>query len=202
MQRRTWRRRNYFIGKDFQGRFILRFFLTILIGAIIFTCILSIFSAHTITVTYEDSYLRLDRTPKALFFQIIRAYGVYIVLLGVVISVVSLFLSHRIAGPLFRLERSVEEITRGNLSFRITLRKKDEVKELAALMNTMIETLSAHLKEMKRYADAAHSEMAGVAGKAAAGDLSAKELNERVLEAMDSIENLKKSLSFFIVDKG
>lgn len=202
MQQRTWRRRNYFIGKDFQGRFILRFFLTILIGAIVFTAILSIFSAHTLTVTYEDSYLRLDRTPKALFFQIIRAYGVYIVLLGVVISVVSLFLSHRIAGPLFRLERSVEEITKGNLSFRIILRKKDELKELATLMNTMVETLSGRLKEVRRYADAAHGEMAGLSAKVTEGSTSAKEIGERISEAVNSIENLKKSLSFFTLDKG
>jgi len=202
MQQRTWRRRNYFIGKDFQGRFILRFFLTILIGAIVFTAILSIFSAHTLTVTYEDSYLRLDRTPKALFFQIIRAYGVYIVLLGVVISVVSLFLSHRIAGPLFRLERSVEEITKGNLSFRIILRKKDELKELATLMNTMVETLSGRLKEVRRYADAVHGEMTGLSAKVTEGSTSAKEIGERISEAVNSIENLKKSLSFFTLDKG
>ncbi len=201
MQQRTWRRRNYFVGKDFQGRFILRFFLTILIGAVIFTAILSIFSAHTLTVTYEDSYLRLDRTPKALLLQIVRAYGVYIVLLGVAISVVSLFVSHRIAGPLFRLERSVEEITKGDLSFRITLRKKDELKELAALMNTMLDTLSGRLKEARSYADAAQSEMTVLSGQVREIGGASKEMGERISGAMDSIENLKKALSYFILDK-
>jgi methyl-accepting chemotaxis protein len=202
MQQRTWRRRNYFIRKDLQGRFILRFFLTILIGAIVFTSILSIFSAHTMTLTYEDSHLRIDRTPKALFLNIVRAYGVYILVLGVVVSVFSLFLSHRIAGPLFRFERSVEEITRGNLAFRITLRKKDEGKELAGLMNTMIETLSDRLKEIGSHADAAHTEMTGLSGKVAEGEMSPEEIRTSISRSMDSIENLKKSLSSFTLDKG
>ena len=55
-EKRTWKRRNYFIKQDFQGRFILRFFLTILLSAVVFTIILSIFSAHTITITYRDSF--------------------------------------------------------------------------------------------------------------------------------------------------
>lgn len=202
MQQRTWRRRNYFIRKDFQGRFILRFFLAILIGAVVFASILSIFSAHTMTVTYEDSHLRVDRTPKALFLHIVRAYGVYIVLLGVVVSVISLFLSHRIAGPMFRFERSVEEIIKGNLSFRITLRSKDEGKELAGLMNTMLDTLSGRLKEIGRYADAAHSEIAGLSGKVTEGNASPEEVKGHISETVKSIEILRKSLSFFTLDKG
>lgn len=202
MQQRTWRRRNYFIRKDFQGKFVLRFFLAILIGAIVFTIILSIFSGHTMTVTYEDSSLRLDRTPKALFLHMVRAYGVYILVLGVVVSVFSLFLSHRIAGPLFRFERSVEEVTRGNLAFRITLRKNDEGKELAGLMNTMITSLSGQIRDMRQQADAAYGELEGISQELAGGNLSTGEMRERISETMKSMENLKKTLSLFTTDKG
>ncbi len=202
MQQRTWRRRNYFIRKDFQGKFVLRFFLAILIGAIVFTTILSIFSAHTMTVTYEDSSLRLDRTPKALFLYIVRAYGVYILVLGVVVSVFSLFLSHRIAGPLFRFERSAEEITKGNLAFCIILRKNDEGKELAGLMNTMITSLAGHMRDMRQQADAAYGELEGLSERLADGQLSPGEMRERISEAMNSMEDLKQSLSFFTIDKG
>ncbi len=202
MQQRTWRRRNYFIRKDFQGKFVLRFFLAILIGAIVFTIIFSIFSGHTMTVTYEDSSLRLDRTPKALFLHMVRAYGVYILVLGVVVSVFSLFLSHRIAGPLFRFERSVEEVTRGNLAFRITLRKNDEGKELAGLMNTMVTTLSGQIRDMRQQADAAYGELEGISQELEGGNLSTGEIRERISETMKSMENLKKTLSFFTTDKG
>ncbi|MFN3395547.1 MAG: HAMP domain-containing protein [Thermodesulfovibrionales bacterium] len=65
----------------------------------------------------------------------------------------SLFLSHRIAGPLYRFEISIEEIIKGNLSFRIKLRKKDEAKELAEAMNRMIETLSSYISQIRAITD-------------------------------------------------
>lgn len=201
MQQRTWRRKNYFIRRDFQGRFVLKFFLTILISAAVFTAILSVFSAHTITVTYEDSYLRLDRTPKALFVQIVRAYGVYILLLGIAVSVVSLFLSHRIAGPLYRFEKSMEEITRGNLSLRIRLRKNDEGQEVAGLMNTMLDTLTERLREIGRHADAARGEMAALSESVTEETIGAEKIRKGVSATMHSLEDLRKSLSFFTLDK-
>ncbi len=202
MQQRTWRRRNYFVRKEFQGRFILRFFLTILIGAVVFTAIFSLFSSHTITVTYEGSVLRIDRTPKALLVEILRTYGVYIFLLGLGISIVSLFISHRIAGPLYRLEKSVEEITKGKLDFKITLRRKDELKELAASMNSMMRELSGRIGDIKREADIVQGALLGLSESAKGEKVVTAEMREGVSEAVRSMEDLKKTLSFFKLHKG
>ncbi len=201
MQKRTWRRRHYFIRKDFQGRFVLRFFLAILLGALIFTIILGVFSSHTLTVTYEDSYLRVDRTPKALFLQILRAHGAYILILGVAISIVSVFLSHRIAGPLYRLEKSVEDISKGNLSFRINLRRKDEVKELANLINGMIDTLSGRIQDIRLHTDAVRKALAGLSEDLAAEGAASERIRELLEKALDSVENLEKALSFFNLER-
>lgn len=194
---RTWKRRNYFIKQDFQGRFILRFFLTILLSAVVFTLILSIFSAHTMTITYRDSFLRIEKTPKALFYEIIRAHGLYIFLIGAGISILSLFLSHRVAGPLYRFERSVEEITKGNLSFRIRLRKKDEAKELAELMNRMIETLSSHLSQIR---DVTVDIEKGLLEARDAIDKQS-DARETINRTLRSLEELKKALSYFKTDR-
>lgn len=202
MQERSWKRRNFFIKKDFQGKFMLRSFILILAGAFVFAAILSVFSAHTVTMTYEDSYLRLDRTPKALMQEVIRAYGLYIFLLGIVISGISLFLSHRVAGPLYRLEKSVEEIMKGNLAFKITLRQKDETKELADLMNTMIGSLSSRIKDASLNADAAYYHLASLKNRLSDEKSSHDVLNRNISEALDSIEKMRQTLSFFRTEKG
>lgn len=201
-KQRTWRRRNFFIKKDFQGKIILKFFLAILVGAIIFTAILSLFSADTITITYEDSYLKLDKTPKALLLEIIRAYSLYILLLGIIISGFSLFLSHRIAGPLYRLERSVEEITKGNLAFKIVLRKKDEARELADGMNIMIEALSSRIRDIRLNANSIHEEVMSLSKMLEDEKLTSTEVKANIRETLNSIEEMKKTLSFFRTDKG
>lgn len=201
MQQRTWKRRNYFIKKDFQGKFIMRFFLTIFIGAVIFTAILSLFSAHTITISYEDSYLRVERTPKALFLEIVRAYGAYIFILGVVVSTLSLFLSHRIAGPLFRIEKSMDEVAKGNLAFHITLRRRDEAKELAEKVNAMVGVLSGRIREIREQTEIIHRQITDLSERSAEKNVAAEEARELISGAMRSVEDLKKSLSFFKIDK-
>ncbi len=201
MQQRTWRRRNYFIRKDFQGKFVLRFFLTILIGAVIFASIFSLLSANTITMTYEDAILKVDKTPRALFVEIVRAYGVYILLLGLGISLVSLFLSHRIAGPVFRLEKTLEEMAKGNLSLRITLRRKDELKELATSMNGLMSSLSERIRDVRGRADTVEAEVLKIAERVKNETAGSGEIGEIASGAVRSIEDLKKALSFFKLDK-
>jgi len=56
-------------------------------------------------------------------------------ILGVVAS---LLFPHAIAGPLYRIERELADIGKGNLCKEIKLRKRDEVKDLADSINLMI----------------------------------------------------------------
>jgi signal transduction histidine kinase len=51
---------------------------------------------------------------------------------------VALELSHRVAGPLYRMEKELDEIIAGNKSAPIKLRKKDEFKILADKINKLI----------------------------------------------------------------
>ena len=94
---------------------------------------------------------------------------------------------------------------RSNLSIDnqegVTNQKQELVADIA-LMNTMLDTLSGRLKEIRRYADAAHSEIAGLSGKMAEGNASPEEVKGHISETVRSIEILRKSLSFFTLDKG
>ena len=65
-------------------------------------------------------------------------------------SALSIFLSHRIAGPVYRFEKSVRAISSGDLSFQIKLRKTDELKDLADDINKMIGNLRSMVEEDKK----------------------------------------------------
>jgi len=151
--KRTWRRRNYFIKKELQGRYIFSFFIFVICGGIIFTLIFSLLSANTLTVVYEDYTLRIGQTPLILLKEILSADWIFIVTAGLSVVIVSMFLTHRFAGPMYRFEKSVEEMLRGNFDFQIRLRKKDEGKELAAMMNQLISTISSNFREMRQLTD-------------------------------------------------
>ena len=63
------------------------------------------------------------------------------------ICFVSIFVSHKIAGPVYRFEQSAKIIANGDFSYRIRLRKGDELHELAQAFNGMTESLESIVKE-------------------------------------------------------
>lgn len=65
----------------------------------------------------------------------------------VFICFVSIFVSHKIAGPVFRFEQSARTIANGDFSLRIRLRKGDELHDLAIAFNRMTESLESIVKE-------------------------------------------------------
>jgi signal transduction histidine kinase len=68
--------------------------------------------------------------------NLVIALSVPIIL--VLLWLVALELSHRVAGPLYRMEKELDEIIAGNKSAPIKLRKKDEFKILADKINKLI----------------------------------------------------------------
>ena len=67
--------------------------------------------------------------------------------LGTLIAIVLfIFYSHRIAGPMYHLEKHIEMMIRGNYEEDLKFRKKDEFKQLADLINQ----LQDKLKDKKR----------------------------------------------------
>ncbi|HEB70694.1 MAG TPA: methyl-accepting chemotaxis protein [Desulfobulbus sp.] len=140
------KRRNFFIKKDFQGRLILGYFLFVTGGCLLFALILAAFSADTLTVVYQNHDLQLGQTPLMLAKKMLAAQWVFVVLGGSLIVLAALFITHRLAGPVFRLERALENMITGNLNDIIHLRKKDEGKHLAAKINSFNHQLSQQIR--------------------------------------------------------
>ena len=61
----------------------------------------------------------------------------------------SIYLSHKIAGPLYRFYVGLAEVGKGNLRTRIHLRKLDEAHPIAARFNRDIESLDFTLSRIK-----------------------------------------------------
>jgi methyl-accepting chemotaxis protein len=156
---RTWKRRNYFIKKDLQGKYIFSFFIFVVAGSIIFTLIFSLLSSNTMTIVYDNYKLQIGKTPLILMKEILSAQWIFIVAGGFIVVILSMFLTHRFAGPLFRFEKSIEEMTKGNLNFLIYLRSKDEGKELAEKINILITMLSSNIKEMRRLSEEVNNKL-------------------------------------------
>lgn len=83
----------------------------------------------------------LNESNKSLLWK-------FILLLGF-IAWGTIFLSHKIAGPLYRLSKAFNEIAKGNYRARAFLRKLDEGHPVAEEMNTALEKTDRLLSDLK-----------------------------------------------------
>ena len=145
----TYKRRNYFVKKDFQTRFILKFSFITLIGVGISTILLFILSRDTLTSSSRSSRLTIENTGIAILPNIIFSNLITLALISLAAIAVTLFVSHKIAGPLFRLEKEVEEIGEGNLTRKVMFREKDQITALADGLTQMTASLNKRVLEVR-----------------------------------------------------
>lgn len=145
-----YKRRNYFIKKNFQGKLILGYFLFMVAGCFIFALVLVLLSADSMTMVYQNNDLKIGQTPFMLIKQLLTAHWIFIVVGSALVVVIAMFITHRLAGPMFRLERAVDNMVDGQLDDVIHLREKDEGKELAAKLNQFNRGLSENIAELRK----------------------------------------------------
>ncbi len=80
----------------------------------------------------------LDGLQRNMIYAFIGSVVLAMILTGTFF----LLLSHRIAGPIYRIEKSIQGMQEGDLTMRIFLRDKDELTELAEQFNQMSATLN------------------------------------------------------------
>jgi len=144
------RRRNYFIDKKFQRNFIIKFCSLVVLGSVISGAIIYAMSMSTVTTTFENSRLKIKTTADYILPAVLLSSVIVIFLIGIAAIAVTLFTSHKIAGPLYRIEQDIKEIESGNLQKKISLRHSDEIKRLAAGLNDMTETIRTDVDEVKK----------------------------------------------------
>lgn len=64
-----------------------------------------------------------------------------------VVVFVTVYLSHRVAGPLINLEKSLTRVADGDLTTRVQLRPRDELKNIRDSFNRMMTSLHSHASE-------------------------------------------------------
>ncbi len=147
-RKKSVRRKQYFIKKDYQFTFIMKFCLLVLIGAVLSSGLLFFFSQGTLTSSFEDSRLVIKQTSFAIMPMVIYTNLFSLAFITIATIAVVLFISHRIAGPMFRFEKDLKEIGEGNLMKNISLRKKDQFTDMANSFNTMTTGLRDRILEV------------------------------------------------------
>ena len=75
---------------------------------------------------------------RAVLASLLWIFGIGIFIIVAQIALLTVFFSHKLAGPIYRLEKACQSIIDGNYAEKIFLRKGDEMQNLAHLLNEVI----------------------------------------------------------------
>ncbi len=143
------KRKNHFIKKRFQLNFSIRFLTLIIVEALLLAGLFWYLSSDTLTTSYHGAQLRIENTPS-FFFPSMAYAGLIVIGVICIIGLIGLvYISHKIAGPLYRFEESLKVIGEGDLTHRINLRKRDQLSDLAETINTFSSTVENKVLDMK-----------------------------------------------------
>ena len=143
------RRKNYYIKKQFQRNFILKFCALVVAGSAITGLVIYLMSRSAVCTSFENSRLVIKSTADFILPAVLLSSAVSVILISLATIVITLFASHKIAGPLYRLEKDVQEIASGNLKVVFRLREDDELKALLGSMNDMVNALRGRIAGAK-----------------------------------------------------
>jgi len=115
---------------------------------------------HNLVAQAPDDFAEITTNDIANFLlpKILFAQGVSLV----IVFILSILVTHTIAGPVYRMERVAREIGAGNLTGNTKLRPRDELKELADAFNTMTEGLADKVRVLRE--ETANCEACGGSG--------------------------------------
>ena len=65
-------------------------------------------------------------------------------------TAISVYATHRVAGPIYRFEQTIKKLLLGDISVRIKLRENDRLVYLSNLINQMADNMSAAIGDVKK----------------------------------------------------
>ena len=144
-QTARYRRKRYLVATKFQ----LKYIGLILIIVVLTGTICSYVVYYTTMLLLGDKLANVY--PQGRLISIVNTVNLRILLSLILVAplmvIIGVFASHKIAGPIYRIEKFLENMANGDYSSMLTLRKNDELIPLANGINRFIETIKGTIKE-------------------------------------------------------
>ena len=192
-------RKNYFIKRSFQTKFILKFCGLVVLGSMIFSALLFFYLMYrgTVTTAFVDSRLSIISTSNYVLPILLGSSFVTIVLIGIATTITVMYISHRIAGPLFRIEKSLEDISKGDLTQKIKLRSTDEINRTAERINKTTRTFKSQMTKIKKMSKETNAIYEKLVSSLNEHDVLSEKIVSDIQDVFDKKQELDREIEFF-----
>lgn len=146
-----YRRKQYLVAKKFQlkyiGLILLLVFLTVAMCSYVIYYTMMLTMGDKLANVYPQG--RLMSIVNMVNFRILLS----MLLMAPLIVIIGIFASHKIAGPIFRIEKFLGAMADGDFSSPVSLRRNDELISLANGINRVVDSVKATVKREKAQLD-------------------------------------------------
>lgn len=144
-----YKRRQYIVAPAFQLKYVGLILALVFITALL--C--SYFVYYTVMLVLGDKLANVY--PQGRLVSIVSMVN-FRILLSMVFLIPAVFIfgilaSHKIAGPIYRIEKFLNAMSSGILSEKLTLRKKDELVSLANGINLVSDAVKASIRQEREH---------------------------------------------------
>jgi methyl-accepting chemotaxis protein len=179
-----FQRRTVLVKRQLQFKYVGMVFLSVLCASLIIGGDIY-YNMYRLIVTEAPS---LAAAASQFNTIILVKFVLYLALM----LLISVFVSHRFAGPIFRFEKSAQSVAKGDLTHRVCLRTGDELMELQEEFNAMIAGLQVLVQKDRNLASHLAARVDDIAQKLPEGAAAAREeLSSLKLELQHLTQSFK-----------
>jgi methyl-accepting chemotaxis protein len=191
------KRKKLYIKKEFQTDFSIKFLILIAMESVLAIGLFIYLSSGTFITGYSGAELVIARTGDYFLPTVLLANLALIGVTAVAGFIIMLAYSHKIAGPLYRFEKSIDEMASGDLTSRFNLRANDQLEELAGKMNVLSEKLDEAVSGIKSEAKELEGMLEEARECVRSGSCDNSMLDKKLAKASENLEKLKRSAGYF-----
>lgn len=142
-----YRRTHYLIAAKFQLRYVGLILMLVFLTGILCSYVVY----YTMMLSMGDKLANIY--PQGRLIAIVNMVNIRIflsmLLIAPIVATIGMFASHKIAGPVYRIEKFLDSMAKGDYSTMLMLRRNDELIGLANAINRVLESVKGTVKGEK-----------------------------------------------------
>lgn len=175
-----------------EGWYQIKYSLVIII-AMIFAALVIIVSTFWTLYPVMDKEFSGAITESQAFtvgWDVIKGYLFRFSILLVIALFAGIYLSHKIIGPIHRLESAVKKMGEGDLSQHIFLRRGDEFTKLSQHLNMLIEKIRQLIMDNKKGLEEILEQLKKIEAENKKAPLSQESLSQYLINITEKVSNM------------
>ena len=143
---RPYKRRKFIIDRHFQLKYILLVIFMLLLYTIFF--VVTLFLPQLLPFIFNSPVKEQVQAAEILLLYHKNVWPAVFIVIPL-FGFFSIFVTHKIAGPVYRLKQKLEQMTTWNLNTTLALRNGDDLQDLADCVNVLSNELQATVADIQ-----------------------------------------------------